>query len=191
MSSISGELDETTAFDLHIWKRAILLLKPPFILSIGVMGFCNSSIFYKAATFTAHTDVNFIISCQRERETDCSGCKTHPFVALFFPWLFWCKWNMSSLLSLMQWPGWDWQRSDLCGKWELEWELGNKREADILDVLLRCAVIIICAFLWMSSGCGYLMCFMSLEGQKIFFILLFFLELHILVFFFFFFSSPT
>lgn len=71
MSSVfSGELDETTAFDLHVRKRAILLLEPPFISSIGVMGFYNSSVFYKAATFTAQMDVNFIISCQRKRERE-------------------------------------------------------------------------------------------------------------------------
>lgn len=47
---------------------------------------------------------------------------------------------MSSLSSLMQWPGWAWQRSDLRGKWELVRELGNKRQTCILDDLLRCAV---------------------------------------------------
>lgn len=132
--------------------------KPPFILSIGVMGFYNSSVFYKAASFTAQTDVNFIISCQRKREREHSGCTMHPNVALFFPWLFWHKWNMSSLSSLMQWPGWYWQRSDLRGKWELVRELGNKRQTCILDVLHRCAFIIICAlctdnlWVWICSA---------------------------------------
>lgn len=140
-SLFSGELDETSAFDSHVGKRAILLLKTPFISSIGVMGFCNSSVFYKAATFTAQTDVNFIISCQRktEREKERGGTKH----SRLWPFSFCSDASETRLSSLMQWPGWDWQRSDLGGN-----ESSGIRQADILDVLLRCAVIIICFLMY-------------------------------------------
>lgn len=90
--------------------------------SIGVMGFYNSSVFYKAATFTAQMDVNFIISCQRKRERenvegakririwpfsfhDCSDAVKHVFS--FIPdamtrlrlTALWSSWKMRSCES--------------------------------------------------------------------------------------------